>query len=250
MSALSTRASGLDAVIVVERPAFRLDLALAVPPGTVTAVVGPNGSGKSTTLRALAGLLRMTSGHIRLGDRVLDEGDLHVTAASRGAGVVFQDYLLFPHLSALENVAFGLHAHGMPHKAALGQAREWLDRFALADFAGIRPGQLSGGQAQRVALARAMVLEPELLLLDEPMAALDASTRVEVRAELAAKLRSYGGSTVLVTHDPTDALALADEVVVLDHGSVVQRGPVRAVARAPVNDYVAGLFGTAGDVIA
>ena len=234
--------SGLFASISVVRPAFTLSLDLDVPVGTITAVVGANGSGKTTTLRALAGLVRPTSGRIRLGNRVLDDADVHVESRDRGIGVVFQDYLLFPHLSALENVAFGPIAHGTPRVTALAAAADWLRRFGLADFASIRPRQLSGGQAQRVALARALILEPPLLVLDEPLAALDASTRGIVRAQLREELGAYGGSTVLVTHDAADALALADQLVVLDAGSVVQRGAPGEVAAAPTNAYVAGLF--------
>ncbi|HEX4058683.1 MAG TPA: ABC transporter ATP-binding protein [Galbitalea sp.] len=238
--------SGLHASFTVERPAFTLTIDLEVGTSTVTAVVGPNGSGKTTTLMALAGLIRPTSGHIRLGERTLDDDTRYVSAAHRGAGVVFQDYLLFPHLSAVENVAFGLIARGTHRAVALDAARRWLARLDLENFAAVRPGQLSGGQAQRVALARALILEPELLLLDEPMAALDASTRTEVRRDLITELRAYNGSTVLVTHDPTDALALADELIVLDAGSVVQRGIPAQVAATPANDYVAGLFEHAG----
>jgi molybdate transport system ATP-binding protein len=234
--------SGLTASIEVERTAFRLSLSLDVPAGTITAVVGPNGSGKTTTLRALAGLVRPTSGRIQLGDRVLDDRDVHVPARDRGIGVVFQDYLLFPHLSAVENIAFGPIAHGTPRATALASAHDWLDRFDLTEFATTRPRLLSGGQAQRVALARALILEPPLLVLDEPLAALDAGTRGSVRARLKDELGAYGGSTVLVTHDPADALALADQLIVLDHGEVVQRGVPSEVAAAPANDYVAGLF--------
>jgi molybdate transport system ATP-binding protein len=234
--------SGLAASIEVVRATFRLSLQLEVPAGSITAVVGPNGSGKTTTLRTLAGLVRPTSGRIQLGERVLDDRDVHVPARERGIGVVFQDYLLFPHLSAVENIAFGPIAHGVARSTALDSARAWLDRFGLADFASTRPRLLSGGQAQRVALARALILEPPLLVLDEPLAALDASTRGSVRTQLREELGSYGGSTVLVTHDPTDALALADELIVLDHGEVVQRGAPSAVAASPANSYVAGLF--------
>ena len=234
--------SGLTASIEVARPNFDLAVDLDVPAGTVTAIVGPNGSGKTTTLRALAGLVRPTSGRIQLGTRVLDDRDVHISARDRGIGVVFQDYLLFPHLSALENIAFGPIAHGVSRASAVASASEWLDRFGLADFASVRPRQLSGGQAQRIALARALILEPPLLLLDEPLAALDAGTRESVRSGLRDELGAYGGSTVLVTHDPADALALADQLVVLDAGSVVQRGVPSAVAAAPVNTYVAGLF--------
>lgn len=234
--------SGLAASIRVERTAFRLSLELDVPAGTIAAVVGPNGSGKTTTLRALAGLVRPTSGRIQLGSRVLDDLDVHVPARDRGIGVVFQDYLLFPHLSVVENIAFGPIAHGVPRATAVASAHDWLDRFDLADFAATRPPLLSGGQAQRVALARALILEPPLLVLDEPLAALDASTRGNVRAQLRDQLGSYGGSTVLVTHDPADALALADQLIVLDRGEVAQRGVPSEVAAAPANDYVAGLF--------
>ena len=234
--------SGLTASLEVVRSAFTLSLDLDVPAGTITAVVGPNGSGKTTTLRALAGLVRPTGGSIRLGDRILDDDTVHVAARDRGIGVVFQDYLLFPHLTAAENIAFGPIAHGTPRVAALSAAHDWLERFELTTFASVRPPKLSGGQAQRIALARALILEPPLLLLDEPLAALDASTRGSVRAQLKAVLGSYGGSTVIVTHDPTDALALADQLVVLENGSVVQRGAPSEVAATPSNSYVAGLF--------
>jgi molybdate transport system ATP-binding protein len=234
--------SGLTASFEVTRSAFRLSVELDVPAGTVTAVVGPNGSGKTTALRALAGLVRPTSGRIQLGDRILDDRIAHVAARDRNIGVVFQDYLLFPHLSAVENIAFGPVAHGVPRAVALTAAYDWLDRFELADYASIRPRQLSGGQAQRVALARALILEPPLLLLDEPLAALDASTRESVRSQLKGELGAYGGSTVLVTHDPADALALADQLVVLEAGTIVQRGVPSEVAGAPLNPYVAELF--------
>jgi molybdate transport system ATP-binding protein len=236
--------SGLAAVFGVDRPAFRLRFELRAKAGSITAVVGPNGSGKTTTLRTLAGLIRPHTGSIRLDGRILDDADtgVHVSPAGRGAGVVFQDYLLFPHLTAAENVAFGLIAHGASRRTALAEAKSWLDRFALADFAGVRPAQLSGGEAQRVALARALILEPPLLLLDEPMAALDASTRVDVRTDLATQLRSYDGVTILVTHDPKDALAIADTMLVLEAGAIVQTGTPLSVARAPATAYVAGLF--------
>jgi molybdate transport system ATP-binding protein len=234
--------SGLVASITVTRPAFELALDLTVPAGRVTAVVGPNGSGKTTMLRTLAGLVRPTRGSIRLGERVLDDADAHVPARDRGIGVVFQDYLLFPHLSAVENIAFGPIAHGTARPAALAAALDWLERFQLTEYASIKPQKLSGGQAQRIALARALILEPPLLLLDEPLAALDASTRGSVRGQLREVLGAYGGSTLIVTHDPTDALELADQLVVLETGSVVQRGEPREVAAAPINAYVAGLF--------
>src|SRR5690606_21510155 len=205
---------GLDARLVVRRGAFELDLALTAGAGEVVALLGPDGAGKSTALRALAGLVPMSGGQIRL-----DGADLRpLPAERRGIGMVFQDYLLFPHLSVLENVAFGPRCRGAGRRAARERAARWLDRVGLAGFASARPRELSGGQAQRVALARALAVEPGLLLLDEPLAALDAHTRMEIRAALRRHLAGFEGAAVLVTHDPLDAMALADRIVVIEGG--------------------------------
>ena len=236
-------AAGLDAALVFERGDFGLMLDLVVPPGTVTAIVGPNGAGKSTTLQLVAGLLPLTSGKVLLGDREFDGIGVHVPPAARGIGVVFQDYLLFPHLSVVDNVAFGLRARGMARTPARTSAVDRLDRLGLLEFAARMPGELSGGQAQRVALARALVLSPPLLLLDEPLAALDAATRSEVRMGLARELKRFGGSTVIVTHDPVDAMVMADEIVVLERGRAIQRGTPAQVTTEPTNSYVAELVG-------
>ncbi|MBB5802265.1 molybdate transport system ATP-binding protein [Saccharothrix ecbatanensis] len=234
----------LHADLKVTRDGFRLDAELAVEPGEVVALLGPNGAGKTTALRALAGLLPLTGGHIRLGGQTWDAPpDVFRPAERRPIGVVFQDYLLFAHLSALENVAFGLRARGIGRAAAREEAARWLDRVGLTAHAKARPRTLSGGQAQRVALARALVTGPDLLLLDEPLAALDAATRLHVRAELGRHLRDYPGHTVLVTHDPLDAMVLADRLVVLEHGGIVQQGTPTEVARRPRTDYVADLVG-------
>ncbi|MDO4018054.1 ABC transporter ATP-binding protein [Clavibacter michiganensis] len=243
---LGTAAGGLDARVVVERAAFRLDVALAVPAGSTTAVVGPNGAGKSTLLRALAGLAPLTAGRVALDGRVLEDpggSAARIPAEGRGIGVVFQDHLLFPHLSALQNVAFGPRTHGVARAVADGRARALLDRLGIAHLADRRPAALSGGQSQRVALARALVLEPSLLLLDEPMAALDAGTRLDVRELLADELLRFGGAAVLVTHDPVDALALADRIHVLEDGRQVQEGAPAEVAARPATAYVARLVG-------
>jgi molybdate transport system ATP-binding protein len=157
--------------------------------------------------------------------------------------VVFQDYLLFPHLTALDNVAYGLRARGMRRTAAQHTARQWLDRVGLAEHASKRPRQLSGGQAQRVALARALVLRPDLLLLDEPLAALDAGTRLSLRTDLRRHLTSYGGPAIVVTHDAVEAMVLADRLVVLERGRTAQSGLPAEVARHPRTDYVANLVG-------
>ncbi len=223
---------------------FRLDLALRIGPGEVVALLGPNGAGKTTALRALAGLLPVTAGEVRLDGTVWDAPPrVFVPAERRFAGVVFQDYLLFDHLSALENVAFGLRAQGAERAFARARAREWLARVGLGEFAGVRPRSLSGGQAQRVALARALATEPALLLLDEPLAALDASSRLHIRSELARHLGEYPGHTLLVTHDPLDAMVLADRIVIVEEGRVVQEGAPAEVARRPRTDYVAHLVG-------
>jgi len=222
-----------------------LDAAVEVADGEVVALLGPNGAGKTTLLRAVAGLLAIDGGRIAVDGRVLDDpaADVFVPTSERPIGVVFQDYLLFPRLSALENVAFGLRARGVAKPEARRRAAAWLDRVGLADHAGARPKALSGGQAQRVALARALATEPQVLLLDEPLAALDARTKLHVRAELRHHLASFPGARLLVTHDPVDALVLADRIVVLEAGRVSQEGTTAEVARHPRSAYVAELVG-------
>ncbi|MEV6773570.1 ABC transporter ATP-binding protein [Nocardia sp. NPDC051030] len=234
----------LHAELRIDRGRFALDLDFTSAPGEVIALLGPNGAGKTTALRALAGLTPLTEGTIRLGETTWDAPpSVFLPPERRSAGVVFQDYLLFAHLSALDNVAFGLRARGERRPAARARAAHWLDRVGLSDFANDRPRQLSGGQAQRVALARALATEPQLLLLDEPLSALDAGTRLQVRADLAHHLRDYTGHTVLVTHDPLDAMVLADRLIILENGKVVQQGPPAEIARRPRSDYVANLVG-------
>jgi molybdate transport system ATP-binding protein len=230
---------------VVERDGFRLDVELSAPAGAVVALLGPNGAGKTTALRAMAGLLPLTAGRVVVGGRVVEEPAARVRVAPerRDTGVVFQDYLLFPHLSALDNVAFGPRCQGLGRRAARAVASAWLDRVGLAEYAGARPRALSGGQAQRVALARALAVEPSLLLLDEPLAALDARTRLSTRAHLRRHLAGRAGATVLVTHDPLDAMVLADTIVIIEAGRVVQRGDPAAITREPRSDYVARLVG-------
>ena len=224
---------------------LELDVALDVPPGRVVALLGPNGAGKTTLLRILAGLLRPDEGRVVLDGRVLDDiatGE-HVPAEDRPVGVVFQNYLLFPHLSALENVAFGLRSRRVPKAEARVRAANWLGRVGLGEFTGNKPRQLSGGQAQRVALARALATEPRLLLLDEPLAALDASTRLETRRELRRQLDGYDGVRLLVTHDPMEAIALAERLIVLEAGRISQTGTPQEISERPRSRYVADLVG-------
>ncbi|MGI5236785.1 ABC transporter ATP-binding protein [Dactylosporangium sp. CA-139066] len=235
----------LDAHMVVDRGNFRLDAQLRIAAGEVVALLGPNGAGKTTALRALAGLEALTGGHIALDGRDLDRpaNRLWIPPETRAIGVVFQDYLLFPHLTALDNVAFGPRRHGRDRRAARIEALAWLGRVGLEDFARRKPRQLSGGQAQRVALARALAVQPRLLLLDEPLAALDAGTRADTRAELQRHLADHPGATLLVTHDPLDALVLADRLVILEAGAVVQEGGAAEITARPRTEYVARLVG-------
>ncbi|GAB3168752.1 ABC transporter ATP-binding protein [Myceligenerans halotolerans] len=227
--------AGLSARLAVPG---RLDVELAAAPGDVVAVVGPNGAGKTTLVQALAGL-QPVGGAVRLGGTELTR----LPPQQRHVGVVFQDRRLFPHLSALENVAFGPRARGIAAGRARLVARDWLDRLGVGDLAERRPGELSGGQAQRVAIARALATDPALLLLDEPFTGLDVGVAAALRVELAGHLAEYAGVTVLVTHDAIDALTLATTVAVLDGGRLIQAGPPHEVAARPRTEHVARLVG-------
>ncbi|WP_210648984.1 sulfate/molybdate ABC transporter ATP-binding protein [Nocardioides sp. SYSU D00065] len=218
--------------------AARVRAEFAAEPGEVLAVIGPNGAGKSSLLHALAGLVD-AEGHARLGGTDL----LALPVRERRVGLVFQGQLLFPHLTALDNVAFGLRARGAARAAADAVARDWLERFGIADLAGRRPRELSGGQAQRVAIARALATDPDVLLLDEPFTGLDVSVQMALRIELGRHLRDFAGIALLVTHDALDALTLADRVLVLDQGRVAQAGPPAEVAAEPRTPHVARLVG-------
>ncbi|PVU83467.1 ABC transporter ATP-binding protein [Cellulomonas sp. WB94] len=245
MTAPAVARGGLHADVVVGRGDFRLEAAFRVAPGEVLAVLGPNGAGKTTLLRSLAGLGALTDGRLVVGADTWDDAraGVFVPAVDRAVGLVFQDYRLFPHLSVLDNVAFSARARGARRTDARRDAADWLARMDLADLARSRPGALSGGQAQRVALARALACDPQLLLLDEPLAALDARTRLEVRGELRRHLAAFGGPSILVTHDPLEAMVLADRLLVLESGRIVQEGTPAEVARRPATDYVARLVG-------
>lgn len=235
----------MDGLVVgVRAAAGDLDLAvdLTVGAGEVVAVVGPNGAGKSTLLRVVAGL-HPAEGQVVLDGRALDGPDGHLDPSLRGIGVVFQDHLLFGHMTVADNVAFGPRARGWSRREAAEEARRWLAAVGLADRDGDRPRQLSGGQQQRVALARALAGGPGCLLLDEPLSALDAETRGAVRAVLRRHLSAFAGPVLLVTHEPVEALALADRLVVLEAGRVTQQGAPAEVARRPRSDWVARLVG-------
>ncbi|WP_324794525.1 ABC transporter permease [Streptomyces cyaneofuscatus] len=214
-------------------------LTLDAAPGTTLAVVGPNGAGKTTLLRALLGLTPRAHAQLRLGESDVTALPPH----RRGVAWVPQDGALFPHLSALSNTAYGLRTHGVPRAEARREAQSWLDRLGVGHLAHRKPGQLSGGQAQRVALARALAARPRLLLLDEPLAALDQTTRAHVRHTLRRHLAEFGGVCLIVTHDPVEAVSLADRVLVLDDGRVLQDEPPAEVTRHPRSPWVARMLG-------
>lgn len=235
----------LHAELEVSRGTFTLSVAFDVPRDTVLAVLGPNGSGKSTLLGCLAGLVVPDRATVTLGERTLDGHGHAVPPHRRGVGLLAQEALLFPHLSVTDNVAFAPRSRGATRAQARATAHAWLSEVDAAELADRKPHQLSGGQAQRVAVARALAGQPELLLLDEPLAALDVDAAPAVRALLRRVLRDRGHrrATVLVTHDPLDALTLSDSVVVLSEGRIVERGPTREVLAAPRTPFTARIAG-------
>ncbi|MEO6121806.1 MAG: ABC transporter ATP-binding protein [Acidimicrobiales bacterium] len=236
---------GLRVDVEVRLGDLHLQADLTVAPGATVAVLGPNGAGKTTLLRAIAGLQAIDSGTVEVDGELLDDtgSGLSVPCEQRPIGVVFQDYLLFPHLSALDNVAFGLRCRGTGRGEARRRAAAWLERVGLGDSPDLKPSQLSGGQSQRVALARALVTEPRLLLLDEPLAALDAATRAATRRDLRRHLDGHPGVRIVVTHDPVEAASLADHLVVMESGRIVQQGSLAEMTARPRSRYVADLVG-------
>lgn len=235
----------LSASIELQLGTLDLRADLDMKAGELVALLGPNGSGKTTLLRCLAGLAPIDSGRIAIDDAIVDDpaADIFVEPENRSIGFVYQNYLLFDHMTVLENVAYGLRARKMAKTEAREIARQWIDRVGLSDYVTQRPNSLSGGQAQRVALARALATNPRLLLLDEPLAALDAGTRAAMRRDLFRHLETFDGMRLLVTHDPIDAYALADRVAILDGGRIVQTGTLAEVSAHPRSRYVADLVG-------
>jgi molybdate transport system ATP-binding protein len=217
---------------------LRLDVALEVAAGECLALAGPSGAGKTSVLRIAAGLLRPRSGRVTCGERVWFDGVTDQPPEARRCGYVFQDYALFPHLSAWQNVGYGL-----PRRGRRERAMELLERFGLAHRADARPRTLSGGERQRVAVARALAPEPDVLLLDEPLSALDARTRAAASRELAAVLHAAGVPALLVTHDFQEAALLGDRVGVMDGGRIVQTGSASELAAEPSSPFVADFTG-------
>jgi putative spermidine/putrescine transport system ATP-binding protein len=214
-------------------------LTLEVEKGEFVALLGPSGCGKTTTLQMIAGFVEPTGGAVRLEGRDL----LAVKPARRGLGIVFQSYALFPHMTVMENVAFGLEMQGVAGAERTRRVGETLELVGLGQFASRFPRQLSGGQQQRVALARALVIRPQILLLDEPLSNLDAKLREEMQIELRQIQRTVGTTTILVTHDQGEAMALSDRIVVMNHGRAEQIGPPHEAYERPATPFVAGFLG-------
>ncbi len=224
------------------------DLSLEVEPGSFLVLLGPSGSGKTTLLRCIAGIERTSAGRITIGDTLVADGLRHLPPERRGLSMVFQDYALWPHLVARDNVGFALRRHGMRRSQCRSEAAAMLERVGLGALTHRYPSQLSGGEQQRVALARALVGQMGLVLCDEPLSNLDADLRERVRVEISALIRDTGATTVYITHDQAEAFALADRVGVLERGKLVQLGRPEEIYSSPASAFVARFTGLAGEL--
>ncbi|MHA6669143.1 ABC transporter ATP-binding protein [Homoserinimonas sp. A447] len=238
----------LSARVIARRGTFLLDASINVAPGEVLALLGPNGAGKSTLLQVVAGLLIPERGEVAVAGRTLtrrgSSTPVFVPPRHRGVGLLGQDPLLFPHLSAAQNVAFSVRAQGIRPAQALAAAEQWLAAVGLEGLENRKPDALSGGQQQRVAIARVLAARPAVLLLDEPMAALDVQTAAAIRALLKERLADTGIPAVLVSHNVLDAIVLADRVAILDEGRIVEEGDTGRLVDAPVTQFARDLVGT------
>jgi iron(III) transport system ATP-binding protein len=223
------------------------EVSLAVEPGTFLVLLGPSGSGKTTLLRMLAGIERITSGRITLGDTVVADGRVHVPPDRRDLSMVFQDYALWPHLTVRDNVAFALRRRRLTRTESRGRAHAMLERVGLGALTARYPNELSGGEQQRVALARALVADTGLILCDEPLSNLDADLRERMRVEISSLVRDAGATTLYITHDQAEAFALADRVGVLERGQLVQVGTPEEIYTRPESPFVARFTGLSGE---
>ncbi|HUY22055.1 MAG TPA: ABC transporter ATP-binding protein [Acidimicrobiales bacterium] len=224
------------------------DVSFRAPAGTFIVLLGPSGSGKTTLVRCLAGIERISTGSITIGGRLVADGRVHLPPERRGLSMVFQDYALWPHLSAQDNVGFALRRHGVGTTERRQRAADMLARVGLERLARRYPGELSGGEQQRVALARALVGDTGLVLCDEPLSNLDADLRDRMRVEISALVRDCGATALYITHDQAEAFALADQVGVLEHGRLVQMGAPEDVYANPVSPFVARFTGISGEL--
>ncbi|HEY6792432.1 MAG TPA: ABC transporter ATP-binding protein [Trebonia sp.] len=228
-------------------PALK-SVSLDVAPGKFLVLLGPSGSGKTTLLRCLAGIERIDSGSLSIGSRVVADGRSHVPPEQRDLSMVFQDYALWPHMTALDNVAFALRRRRLGRAECRARAMLMLERVGLAELARRYPNELSGGQQQRVALARALIADTGMILCDEPLSNLDADLRERMRVEISSLVREAGATTVYITHDQAEAFALADVIGVLEEGTLVQYGTPEEVYNHPATLFVARFTGLAGEL--
>jgi iron(III) transport system ATP-binding protein len=224
------------------------EVSLEVEPGRFLVLLGPSGSGKTTLLRSLAGIERITAGRITIGSATVADGRAHLPPERRDLSMVFQDYALWPHLTARDNVAFALRRRKLAKDACRARAGAMLDRVGLGQLAGRYPNELSGGEQQRVALARALVAETGLILCDEPLSNLDADLRERMRVEIASLVREAAATTIYITHDQAEAFALADQVGVLQQGRLVQMGTPEEIYTQPATPFVARFTGLSGEI--
>lgn len=237
---MSTRvelSGSLDAHVVVTHAG--VDARVEVAPGELLAVMGPSGAGKTTLLDAIAGLTRLDGGHVSIDSALLADARRHTPPSRRAIGRLGQDPLLFPHMTAAENIAFAAQSAGSSREAARGVAAEWMPRIGLPGVGDRRPDRLSGGQRQRVALARALAAQPRVLLLDEPFSSLDVLAAAQLREVVRDHLQ--GTTTIVVSHTLADAQALADRLLILEHGRITQVGPLTEVLASPASDFTAAV---------
>ncbi|MGF2950024.1 ATP-binding cassette domain-containing protein [Microbacterium alcoholitolerans] len=227
----------LEAHVVVDHAG--LDVAVAVAPGEVLAVMGPSGAGKTTLLDAIAGLTRLDDGHVSIDGVRLADARMHTPPSRRAIGLLGQDALLFPHMTAVDNIAFAAQSAGAGRDEARTVAAEWMPRIGLPGLGARRPDRLSGGQRQRVALARALAARPRLLLLDEPFSSLDVQAAAQLRTVVREHLQ--GTTTIVVSHTLADAQALADRLLILEHGRITQQGPLPEVLASPASDFTSAV---------
>ena len=243
MTAASSQPSAIEVVGLTKRYGAGKPVVdsinLRIASGSYCCLLGPSGCGKSTTLRMIAGHESVTSGDVLLENRNIT----NLPAAERGTAMMFQSFALFPHLSALDNVAFSLKMKGVGKAERLAKAQDLLERVAMGQLAARKPGELSGGQQQRVALARALITQPKALLLDEPLSALDPFLRIQMRAELRRWQKELGLTFIHVTHSQEEAMALADTMVVMNHGVIEQSGSPHTIYNKPINEFVARFMG-------
>jgi iron(III) transport system ATP-binding protein len=224
------------------------NISVNVDPGTFLVLLGPSGSGKTTLLRCLAGIERLSTGTITIGGRTVAGGRVHIPPDQRDLSMVFQDYALWPHMTALDNVAFALRRRHLSRAECRSRGSQMLERVGLGALAGRYPNELSGGEQQRVALARALIAEVGLILCDEPLSNLDADLRERMRVEISTLVREAAATTVYITHDQAEAFALADQVGVLEKGRLVQLGTPEEIYTAPATPFVARFTGLAGEL--